>query len=205
MSAKLYELTMKSLKSKGLLQNTLHVFDLDDTLLLTKDIVKQAYVNAGAKPSDFDVHYGEPAALWSNPDLAGIKALEYEKLLRDKSHVKLFTPLSQVANDVEIRGRSNVLTSASFASYQLLQRYVGHLPPLMGAGCTLQSKIGKIRNAQKNFVGPVVYYDDSLKVIEQMTLALKQDIDFKGYMCHYDGDGLTFHTVSSESEQVWTV
>ena len=205
-SKPIHELVHRSLKKHGLLEQTLHVFDMDNTLVNTKDIVKQAYLKAGVEELKFEQNWGNPASMWLTPEISAKKAEEYEKILRDRSNGKLFTQLSFLANSPDLRGHCFTLTSASSRSYDLLQRYAGHLPPLMAASCLLAHKIGKLRSVQQYFMGKVIYYDDDIHTIENMRQSFRNNPGFDGVLAHFvNGQGVTFFTVSAESEASWTV
>ena len=194
----------KALLSRGFYNHTLHVFDLDDTLLLTKPLVKAAFLQVGVTEDRFNQNWGNAASMWLTPEIIAQKKVAYESILKSRSNTPIHTALNLLANDPNLRGKVYTLTSASRYSYELLQRYVGHLPPLLASDCQLHAKISELRKLQMYFQGNVIYYDDDKQNIETIRQSFHNNPGFKGILCHF-GETVSFTNLSGEGEAAWTV
>lgn len=139
------------------------VFDMDDTLLITKPLVIRAYELAGVAPDFTEKNWGKPSSAWVLPGVHRSKQRHYANLARSNPPSR--TAVGYLAMLLE--NSSYTLTSANIQSYEMLQSVCGFMPPLLSAGCSLEQKhsilINKVRDGST-----VMYFDDNPDAIRGM-------------------------------------
>lgn len=147
-------------------------FDLDGTLVDTKEAVTEAYKTAfrivegslDNMPEDF---FGKPASAWlKNPEVYRVKKLLYPDFLR-----RLAKPLP-LAKLYSLEG-GMILTGASIQAAQEVL-IACELPPWKGGawGCTTRDKV-EMLNAVET---PGIYFDDDLEASKQIAKATNWEV-----------------------------
>ena len=186
-----------------------HVFDLDDTLLRTKDLVVRAYVEAGLEERQVLENWGKPAKEWCRGDLLqkirDKKYTRYAKMLRE-GHVPQRTVLGFMANHPGITGLTHCMTGASKDTYDLLQRSIGGLPPLFNQSCGLsvQDKFEQLTLLYKKYNTQVVYYEDEPKSYAKIIELFKTRTWVQGAVVLFKDEGLAVTRIGKE-KGIWTL
>lgn len=183
-------------------QGMSHVFDLDNTLLMTKPLVERAYREAGADMEKFRQNWGNPRG-WTTPEIADKKREIYARLLQATPPTKtiLYAWASQL-NSFDPTAKISVLTSASFVSCVMIKDSGVNLPNEISAGYSLASKIELL---SKIPAGLFVYYDDDMHNISVMRQVFHNQ-RHEGCFCHMVDGALTFYDIDNErGETSWTV
>ncbi len=186
-----------------------HLFDLDDTLLKTRELVIEAYERVGLPRQRVIDNWGRPYQAWVGEDLHNKKAQAYRDLLKEKQPDT--TCLYRMIPDERLMGPRFITTGASEEAYELLKSYFSNLPPAVGLRRELCRKVGDILLSLRDNTSGVVYYDDSLENIrnlfELVKLSGAEHVN-RVLMVHYHSDEcLRFFPVTDSifGETSWTV
>ena len=110
--------------------DTLHVFDLDDTLLCTKELIIEAYIAAGMTRETVLENWGRSAEEWVPENVRKLKKKAYSKILTKAKPEA--TILYHAARSGLLGSGVMTLTGASLDSYNLLHKTMGYLPNNLG-------------------------------------------------------------------------
>ena len=196
----------------------IHVFDMDDTLLRTKEIILDAYERAGVHRYKAELNWGRAADEWVNSDERTLKKYHYAKILFS-GRTPQTTALYDAARSGLLGTHCLTLTGASVDSYNMLQQTVGFLPPLLGTGVSRGKKGDALFNIASTMIDKpirrdIVFYDDSET---EVTAALcsydmwpkKHKEQVKLYIGYYNyssmggPEKITFFR--TDGEQSWTL
>jgi len=126
------------------------IFDMDGTIVDSQAAVRKAYKKAGlVMPDDA---WGKTAAEWDcPPDIHRMKERLYLAVLRS-------TGMRLHAADFLATVHGSVLTGASLAAVDAVQKFLRHKFPVVGAACDHDTKIMMLRKAAQE--SRVIYVDD---------------------------------------------
>ncbi len=166
-----------------------HLFDLDDTLLKTRELVLEAYERVGLPRQKVINNWGRPYKAWVREDLHNKKAQAYRDLLKEKQPDT--TCLYKMLPDERLMGPRFITTGASEEAYELLKTCFSDLPPAVGLRRELCRKVGDILLALRDNSAGVVYYDDSLEnirnIFELVKLSGAEHVN-RVLLVHYHSD-----------------
>lgn len=143
-----------------------YAFDLDGTLVDTKELVRKAYIHAGVVPPDD--FFGKTFFEWFTGDPQEAQEVHSNKQQYYMEHIKSVKPLPlmELLKALVLAGRApTILTGASATSYQLLSSVFPILVDVQAE--TSLNLAGKIR--YMNETAPIgIMFEDNLKAIEPL-------------------------------------
>ena len=209
-----------SFSEQGLIASEMvHIFDLDDTLLRTRQLVISAYESAGVPRQTVEDNWGRSAEEWCEPEIRQIKRDMYHRILYS-GHTPQVTALYDCARSGLMGTNVVVLTGASLDSYHLLQQVVGFLPPLLGCAMRKGQKEATLRQIMERMTCEhvkrgFVFYEDSeteINSVLQSRHTWPDEVKKQAplYIGKYEGpnignngrEGVTIF--NSEGAQAWT-
>lgn len=134
-----------------------YVFDLDGTLLDTKDVTKEAY-NRVAPGLYKDEYFGLSGAEWGcSKEVHAAKAVEYNKIVSEQDVPKAWA-WEVYINAIHSGYPVVILTGASRDTVRALTPHLGASPGRVICGLSMSEKIEALKGFRN---GVVRYYDDN--------------------------------------------